>query len=54
LYKIPVPIGGIASAHAKAKTFDFFYKFSSMISPGVVYHVDMREPNPNPVVRKDP
>ncbi len=49
-YKFPLEIGSIIGLSCKKKFSELFYKFSSMITPGIIYHVDMKDPKPTPKV----
>ncbi len=48
LYKFPLDIGSIVGLSGKKTHSELFYKFSSMITPGIIYHVDMKEKKPTP------
>jgi prolyl oligopeptidase len=50
LYDFPLEIGSIVGLSGKKTHSELFYKFSSMIMPGIIYHVDMTESKPVPKV----
>lgn len=50
LYKLPLDIGSIVGLSGEKKHSELFYKFSSMVTPGVIYHVDMKQAKPTPKV----
>ena len=50
LYEFPLDIGSVVGFSGKKKHRELFYKFSSMIKPGVIYHVDMTKSKPTPEV----
>ena len=52
LYDFPLDIGSIVGLSGKKEHSELFFKFDSMITPGVIYHVDMTEKTPSPKVRK--
>ena len=41
LYNIPLDIGSVISLSGKKDQHEVFYKFSSMITPGITYYLDM-------------
>ena len=49
-YKFPLDIGSIVGLSGKKKHSELFYKFSSRITPGIIYYVDMKEAKPTPKV----
>lgn len=40
LFDIDTPIGTISSIGGKVKDQEFFYKFSTFLSPGIIYRYD--------------
>ena len=50
LYDLPMDIGSVVGLSGKKTHSELFYKFSSMITPGIIYHVDMTEKPPMPRV----
>lgn len=48
LYNFPLDIGSIVGLSGEKKHSELFFKFSSMVTPGIIYHVDMTEANPTP------
>ena len=50
-YNIPLDIGSIVGLSGEKHQTEVFYKFSSMITPGITYYMDMKESSPTPQVR---
>ncbi|KAF7665443.1 hypothetical protein LDENG_00139290 [Lucifuga dentata] len=47
---LPLDVGTVAGVSCKKKHSDFFYKFTSFTTPGIIYHCDLSESNPEPTV----
>ena len=52
LHDLPLDIGSVIGLSGKKKYSELFYKFSSMISPGTIYHVDLADQSIKPTVRR--
>ena len=52
LYKVPLAIGSIDGVHGRKKSNELFFKFSSMVNPGVIYFLDMSQESPVPQVSR--
>lgn len=50
LYEFPLGVGSIVGVSGKKKHSELFYKFSSMITPGIIYLADMSANTPTPKV----
>ena len=50
LYNVPLAIGSVDGVHGRKKSNELFFKFSSMVNPGVIYFVDMAKEAPVPEV----
>ncbi|XP_041867484.1 prolyl endopeptidase-like isoform X2 [Melanotaenia boesemani] len=50
---LPLGVGTVAGVSCKKKHPDFFYKFTSFTTPGIIYHCDLSEPNPEPRVFRE-
>jgi prolyl oligopeptidase len=53
LYKVPLAIGSIDGVHGRKKSNELFFKFSSMVNPGVIYYLDMSLDSPVPQVFRE-
>lgn len=53
LYNLKLDIGSVIGFSGEKHQSEVFYKFSSMITPGITYHVDMNEERPVPKVFKE-
>ncbi|XP_066498602.1 prolyl endopeptidase-like [Hoplias malabaricus] len=47
---LPLDVGTVAGLSCKKKHPDFFYKFTSFTTPGIIFHFDLSQPNPEPKV----
>ena len=52
LYNIPLDIGSVVGLSGKKDQHEVFYKFSSMITPGITYYLDMSLSPATPQVTK--
>ncbi|KAG8005354.1 Prolyl endopeptidase, partial [Nibea albiflora] len=50
---LPLDVGTVGGVSCKKKHSDFFYKFTSFTTPGVIYHCDLSESNPEPRVFRE-
>ena len=50
LYNIPLEIGSVVGFSGKKEQKEVFYKFSSMIIPGITYYLDMSQSPATPKV----
>ena len=50
LYNIPLEIGSIVGFSGKKEDKEVFFKFSSMITPGITYYMDMSKSPATPKV----
>ena len=50
LFNIPLDIGSIVGFSGEKEQSEIFYKFSSMISPGIIYYLDMSQSTKTPQV----
>uniref|UniRef100_A0A8C8HC00 Prolyl endopeptidase n=1 Tax=Oncorhynchus tshawytscha TaxID=74940 RepID=A0A8C8HC00_ONCTS len=47
---LPLDVGTVVGLSCKKKHSDFFYKFTSFTTPGVIYHCDLSQASPEPTV----
>uniref|UniRef100_A0A6Q2WYQ4 Prolyl endopeptidase n=1 Tax=Esox lucius TaxID=8010 RepID=A0A6Q2WYQ4_ESOLU len=47
---LPLDVGTVSGLSSKKKHSDFFYKFTSFTTPGVIYHYDLSQASPEPTV----
>ncbi|XP_061597969.1 prolyl endopeptidase-like [Cololabis saira] len=47
---LPLDVGTVAGLSCKKQHSEFFYKFTSFTTPGIIYHCDLSEPKPEPRV----
>ena len=52
LYNIPLDIGSVISLSGKKDQHEVFYKFSSMITPGITYYLDLSKSPSIPKVKQ--
>lgn len=50
---LPLDVGTIAGVSCKKKHSEFFYKFTSFTTPGIIYHCDLSHSNPQPRVFRE-
>ncbi|XP_041811214.1 prolyl endopeptidase-like [Chelmon rostratus] len=50
---LPLDVGTVGGLSCKKKHPDFFYKFTSFTTPGIIYHCDLSEPDPKPRVFRE-
>ncbi|XP_035537734.1 prolyl endopeptidase-like [Morone saxatilis] len=50
---LPLDVGTVGGLSCKKKHSDFFYKFTSFTTPGIIYHCDLGESNPEPRVFRE-
>ncbi|KAF4092562.1 hypothetical protein AMELA_G00022300 [Ameiurus melas] len=48
--ELPLDVGTVAGLSCKKKHTDFFYKFTSFTTPGIIYHYDLSKPDAEPTV----
>ncbi|KAG1935247.1 prolyl endopeptidase-like [Pimephales promelas] len=47
---LPLEVGTVTGLSCKKKHADFFYKFTSFTTPGIIYHCDLSRADPEPTV----
>ncbi|XP_062874604.1 prolyl endopeptidase-like [Trichomycterus rosablanca] len=47
---LPLDVGTVAGLSCKKKHSDFFYKFTSFTTPGIIYHYDLSKPDAEPTI----
>ncbi|XP_066573522.1 prolyl endopeptidase [Amia ocellicauda] len=50
LKNLPLDVGTVVGLSCKKKHTDFFYKFTSFTSPGIIYHCDLKSEAQEPTV----
>ncbi|KAK5607444.1 hypothetical protein CRENBAI_021192 [Crenichthys baileyi] len=50
---LPLDVGTIAGVSCKKKHSEFFYKFTSFTTPGIIYHCDLSHSSPEPRVFRE-
>ncbi|XP_020508094.2 prolyl endopeptidase [Labrus bergylta] len=50
---LPLDVGTVSGVSCKKKHADFFYKFTSFTTPGIIYHCDLSESSPEPRVFRE-
>uniref|UniRef100_G3NDZ0 Prolyl endopeptidase n=1 Tax=Gasterosteus aculeatus aculeatus TaxID=481459 RepID=G3NDZ0_GASAC len=50
---LPLDVGTVAGVSCKKAHSELFYKFTSFTTPGVIYHCDLRESDPQPSVFRE-
>ncbi|KAM4550110.1 prolyl endopeptidase isoform 2-T2 [Fundulus diaphanus] len=53
LRDLPLDVGTIAGVSCKKKHSEFFYKFSSFTTPGIIYHCDLSHSSPEPRIFRE-
>uniref|UniRef100_A0A3Q2PXM5 Prolyl endopeptidase n=1 Tax=Fundulus heteroclitus TaxID=8078 RepID=A0A3Q2PXM5_FUNHE len=53
LRDLPLDVGTIAGVSCKKKHSEFFYKFCSFTTPGIIYHCDLSHSSPEPRVFRE-
>ncbi|XP_054910944.1 prolyl endopeptidase-like [Poeciliopsis prolifica] len=53
LRQLPLDVGTVAGVSCKKKHSEFFYKFTSFTTPGIIYHWDLSRPDPEPRVFRE-
>ncbi|KAG9355584.1 hypothetical protein JZ751_000422 [Albula glossodonta] len=53
LRDLPLDVGTVVGVSCKKKHPDFFYKFTSFTTPGIIYHCDLSVPNPEPTIFRE-
>ena len=49
--RLSLPIGTVCGVSGERKHTELFYKFTSKLSPGIIYHLDMTKMPYEPKVR---
>ncbi|XP_018603348.2 prolyl endopeptidase isoform X1 [Scleropages formosus] len=50
LRDLPLDVGTVVGLSCKKQHVDFFYKFTSFTTPGIIYHCDLSQPSPAPTI----
>lgn len=50
---LPLDVGTVAGVSCKKKYSELFYKFTSYTTPGIIYHLDLSDPKPQPKVFRE-
>ncbi|XP_035990986.1 prolyl endopeptidase-like [Fundulus heteroclitus] len=53
LRDLPLDVGTIAGVSCKKKHSEFFYKFCSFTTPGIIYHCDLSHSSPEPRIFRE-